>query len=384
MIPPGSWLGLLGGGQLGRMFAQAAQRLGYRVLVVDPDPSSPTGAIAEHHLQADYADPSALDELTQTCAAVTTEFENVPAAALERLAARIPSRPSGSAVRIAQDRMLEKAFLAGNGFAVAPFHPLASPADCESAPAALFPGVVKTSRLGYDGKGQAVVRNHAELGDAFRALRAQPCVLEQKIVLAREISVLVARSRSGSVVVWPIAENAHRNGILDVTIVPARITGEMAEEARATGIRIAERLDYVGVLCVEMFVTTDGRLLVNEMAPRPHNSGHWTIDGAVTSQFEQQCRALVDAPLGAVAAHSDAVMVNLLGDIWFASPAATTSREPDWRTILEDPTAKLHLYGKHEPRRGRKMGHVTFVGGTLDARLASVSRLKQALGIPER
>ena len=382
MIPPGSWLGLLGGGQLGRMFTHAAQQMGYRVLVLDPDAVSPTGAVADRHLQADYADPAALDEIARVCSAVTTEFENVPAASLERLAASIPSRPAAAAVKIAQDRVLEKTFLETNGFAIAPFRALSAAADCTNLPSGLLPGIVKTARLGYDGKGQVVVASEDEVGAAFEKLEARPCVLEQKVGLEREISVLVARSTSGDCAVWPVAENRHRDGILDVTIVPARITSQLSEAARAMGRQIAERLGYIGVLCVEMFVTTDGRLLVNEMAPRPHNSGHWTIDGAVTSQFEQQCRVLADAPLGDVSAHSNAVMVNLLGDIWYPSAGSDAIREPDWQAVLDDANAKLHLYGKRDPRRARKMGHVTCVGGSVEAGLAAAARIKRALSIP--
>ena len=384
MIPPGSWLGLLGGGQLGRMFTHAAQAMGYKVLVLDPDPLSPAGAVADRHLKAGYSGAAALDELRRVCAAVTTEFENVPAESLERLGADIPARPSARSVRIAQDRILEKTFLADNGFAVAPFQALRDESDCRGLAADLLPGILKTARLGYDGKGQASVGTEQQVVDAFRSLNGQVCVLERRISLEREISVLIARTESGSCSTWPVAENAHRNGILDLTIVPARISETLADLARTIGTQIAERLGYVGVLCVEMFITSDGMLLINEMAPRPHNSGHWTIDGSITSQFEQQCRVMTDAPLGATTALSGAVMVNLLGDIWFASADAREPREPDWKAVLEDPSVKLHLYGKHEPRRARKMGHATFVGGTVGTRLASAARIKRILGIPER
>jgi 5-(carboxyamino)imidazole ribonucleotide synthase len=383
MIQPGSWLGMLGGGQLGRMFTHAAQALGYKVLVLDPDPLSPAGAVADRHLAAAYLDEAALDELARRCAAVTTEFENVPATALDRLARTIPTRPAASAVRIAQDRVAEKSFVVQQGFDVAPYKPLFSESECRGLPAELFPGIVKTARLGYDGKGQVAVASEGAALDAFRALKGQPCVLERKIALEREISVLVSRGADGATAVWPIAENQHRDGILDVSIVPARIGRELELKAQAMGTTIADRLGYVGVLCVEMFVARDGSLLVNEMAPRPHNSGHWTIDGAVTSQFEQQCRALVGAPLGATHAHSAAVMINLLGDIWFESAAGDALREPDWAAVLREPSAKLHLYGKREPRRARKMGHVTLLGETLEARLAAAARVKRAFGIPE-
>lgn len=383
MIPPGSWLGILGGGQLGRMFTHAAQSLGYRVLVLDPDPLSPAGAVADRHLRAEYENYDALEELARVCAAVSTEFENVPAGALEQLARRIPARPAAHAVRIAQDREQEKNFLVRNGFAVAPFRVLNSTSDCADIVPELLPGIVKTARMGYDGKGQFNVRTNAEVAMAFDQLHAQTCVLEQRIPLALEIAVLVARSAAGRIAVWPIAENAHRNGILDVSIVPARISDALAMEARTTGIRVAECLEYAGVLCVEMFVRSDGRLLINEIAPRPHNSGHWSIDGAVTSQFEQQCRVLADLPLGDTAQHTLTVMINLLGDIWYDAPGLETAREPDWSGVLADPRAKLHLYGKQQARRGRKMGHVCCLGNSIDESLAAASRVKRTLGIPD-
>ena len=382
MIPPGSWLGMLGGGQLGRMFTHAAQALGYKILVLDPDPLSPAGAVADRHLQAAYDEAEALAELARFCAAVTTEFENVPATALEQLARSIPARPSAAAVRIAQDRVREKTFLAHNGFSVAPFRVLDSARACADIPADLLPGIVKTARLGYDGKGQISVRSPVDVADAFHQLQERPCVLEQRVTLALEISILVARSATGQSVVWPIAENSHRDGILDVSIVPARIPAVLEASARALGARVAERLNYVGVLCVEMFVTADGRLLVNEIAPRPHNSGHWSIDAAVTSQFEQQCRVLAGLPLGDTSQHTPAVMVNLLGDIWYDSPVGAMRREPPWHAVLAEPRAKLHLYGKQEPRRGRKMGHVTCLGSGLAEALDAAARVKAQLGIP--
>lgn len=365
------------------MFSHAAQALGYKVLVLDPDTLSPAGAVADRHLLAKYEDPDALDELARICAAVTTEFENVPAGALERLARQIPARPSAPAVRIAQDREQEKTFLAGNGFAVASFRVLKSASDCTGIPPGLLPGIVKTARLGYDGKGQVHVQTEADVARAFRGLHEQHCVLEQRVTLALEISVLVARSASGAAAVWPVAENGHRNGILDVSIVPARIPDALATEARAVGLRLAERLDYIGVLCVEMFVTADERLLINELAPRPHNSGHWSIDGSLTSQFEQQCRVLAGLPLGDTSQHTPAAMVNVLGDVWYGSPAALAPRDPDWGAVLADPRAKLHLYGKQDARRGRKMGNVTCLGDRLDDAVAAAARVKRVLGIPD-
>ena len=390
MISPPAWLGVMGGGQLGRMFTHAAQALGYKVLVLDPDVLSPAGAVADFHLQAGYEDAAALDRIADTCAGITTEFENVPAAALERLAQRIPARPSGAAVRVAQDRSLEKNFVADSGLAVAPFRVLRSRDDCADVPSSLLPGIVKTARMGYDGKGQVAVTSHAEVAAAFDKLQGQPCVLEQRIDLALEISALVARSATGDLRVWALAENRHRDGMLDLSLVPARIDPGLAADARAAAIRTAECLDYAGVLCVEMFVTRDGRLLVNEIAPRPHNSGHWSIDGAYCSQFEQQCRVLAGLPLGDVRQHTPAAMVNVLGDVWFDADdrppgggEVADARTPDWQGVLQVPRAKLHLYGKTVPRRGRKMGHVTCLGDTLDQAIDAAMRVRRILGIAE-
>jgi len=381
-IPPGAWLGLLGGGQLGRMFCMAAQSLGYRVAVLDPGDHSPAGTVADRHLAADYLDPQGLAELAGLAAAATTEFENVPAAALEYLARTARVSPAAASVAIAQDRIAEKAFLSGCGLPVAPYAVLASAADAAAAGPALLPGIVKSARFGYDGKGQIRVGGSAEVESAFRAMGGQPCVLEKRVALACEVSVIVARNDRAESVTWPVAENRHRDGILDVSIVPARVDAGLAAAARAAATTVAERLDYCGVLCVEMFVTDAGLLLVNEIAPRPHNSGHYTIDACVTSQFEQQARVLAALPLGGTAQHLPAVMVNLLGDAWFADAAATTPREPDWTRVLAHPQAKLHLYGKAEARRGRKMGHVTCLGATLDDALATARAIKRELGIP--
>jgi len=380
-IPPGAWLGLLGGGQLGRMFCMAAQSLGYKVAVLDPGDDSPAGSVADRHLRADYLDRTALAELASLCRAATTEFENVPAAALEFLAQGARVTPAAASVAIAQDRIREKTFLQGAGFAVAPFAVLRSAEDVRRIDSALTPGIVKSARFGYDGKGQARVARAADVEAAFAAMRGQPCVLEQFVALACEISVIVARNERGETATWPVAENRHRDGILDVSIVPARVPAALAERARAIACGVAGALDYRGVLCVELFVTTAGEVLVNEIAPRPHNSGHYTIDACVTSQFEQQARVLADLPLGDPAQHTPAVMVNLLGDIWFDG-ASDMPREPDWPSVLAHPRAKLHLYGKREPRRARKMGHVTCLGATPDDALATARAVKSALRIP--
>jgi len=381
-IPPGQWLGLLGGGQLGRMFCMAAQSLGYRVAVLDPGADSPAGNVADRHVHADYLDPAGLARLSAIARAATTEFENVPAAALEFLARSARVSPDASSVAIAQDRIREKAFLRNSGFEVAPFAVLASAHDAASADPALLPGIVKSARLGYDGKGQVRVANASAVADAYRALGGVPCVIERFVDLACEVSVIVARDGRGATTTWPVAENRHRDGILDVSIVPARVPGALAARARDVATRVASALDYRGVLCVEMFVTRDGALLVNEIAPRPHNSGHYTIDACVTSQFEQQARVLAGLPLGDTRQHEPAVMVNLLGDLWFDGLAATAPLEPDWRAVLAHPQAKLHLYGKSEPRRGRKMGHVTCLAPTQDEALAVARAIRGSLAIP--
>jgi len=381
-IPPGAWLGLLGGGQLGRMFCMAAQSLGYKVVVLDPESDSPAGSVADRHISADYLDPRGLAELAALAAAATTEFENVPANALEFLARTARVTPAAASVAIAQDRIREKMFLSEHGFAVGPFAVLRIADDARTFDAALLPGIVKSARFGYDGKGQIGVRTRDEVDAAWHAMKGQPCVLEKRVALACEISVIVARNEHDAAATWPVAENVHRDGILDVSIVPARVSAELTARARDIATGVATALDYRGVLCVEIFVTGDGALLVNEIAPRPHNSGHYTIDACVTSQFEQQARVLADLPLGATRQHTPAVMVNLLGDLWFDSAEGGSAREPPWREVLAQSQAKLHLYGKSEARRGRKMGHVTCLGDTLEDAIATARAVKRTLAIP--
>ena len=376
MILPGSTLGLLGGGQLGRMFTVAARTLGYRVTVLDPDAHAPAAEFATSHLATAYTDPQALEELARTCAAVTTEFENAPADALEAISARTVVRPGGASVAIAQDRRREKAFFSEHGFPVGGWARIDSPADIGAALAAVsLPALLKTARLGYDGKGQARVASREDVERAFSAWKGVPCVLEELLVLEREVSVVLARREDGAVAVFPLAENRHASGILDVTIAPARVPEALASEATGLATRLAEALGYVGVLAVEMFVV-GGRLLLNEIAPRPHNSGHYTIDACRTSQFEQQVRVLCGLPLGDPSQHTPAVMVNLLGDIW-------RSGEPQWEAVLEHPGAHLHLYGKREPRPGRKMGHVTVCESTPGRSLAVAMAIRARLGIGE-
>jgi 5-(carboxyamino)imidazole ribonucleotide synthase len=373
---------LLGGGQLGRMFCMAAQSLGYRVAVLDPGEESPAGSVADRHIATDYLDPDGLASLRELCSAATTEFENVPAAALEYLARERRVTPAAASVAIAQDRISEKTFVSGHGFPVAPFTILRNDGDVASVSRELLPGIVKSARLGYDGKGQVRVRTREDVAAAFAGMNGNACVLERMIELSGEISVIVARDDDGNLATWPIAENRHRDGILDLSIAPARIDPGVASEARTIATALAAALDYRGVLCVELFIGPGTALVVNEIAPRPHNSGHYTIDACVTSQFEQQARILAALPMGDTLQHTPAVMLNLLGDAWFDAGNATP-REPDWACVLAHPQAKLHLYGKRDARRGRKMGHVTCLGATLGDALATARAIRRELDIPD-
>ena len=380
MILPPATLGLLGGGQLGRFFVMAAHELGYRVVVLDPDHDSPAGRIADEHLVAGYADPVALGYMIQSCVAVTTEFENVPANTLHYLAMFVRVRPGAEAVAICQNRSTEKGFLKRHGLPHAPYADIRNEEDAKKADAGLFPGILKVARFGYDGKGQVGVKNRAEVLAAFRQLRFEPCVLEKLLPLDHEVSVVLARDDTGRVKCFPAAENKHRHGILDASSVPpsrACLTGNLANMAED----IARNLDYVGVLAVEFFVVRN-QIYVNEMAPRPHNSGHYTLDACVTSQFEQQVRALCGLPLGDARLHSAAAMVNLLGDLWYPK-GFDHVREPDWQELLAMPNLKLHLYGKRHVEPGRKMGHFTVLADdpTETVRMAMVARA--AIGIKD-
>ena len=348
-VGPGSTIGVLGGGQLGRMLALAAASLGYRVHVFVPEADSPAGQVAAATTVADYDDAAALDRFADAVDVATFEFENVPAATAARLAARVPIHPSPRVLAIAQDRIEEKSFVRACGAATADFRPVGSRAELEAAVAALGrPSVLKTTRFGYDGKGQAMIRAGTDLEATFAALGGSAGILESFVDFRMEISVVVARRRSGDIAAYVPVENRHVAHILDTTVAPAPITAALAEQAVSIARTIAERLDLVGLLAVEMFVTRDDRILVNGLAPRPHNSGHWTIDACRTSQFEQHVRAVCGLPLGPTERHSDAIMKNLIGDA-----------VDDWRTVVAEPAAKLHLYGKREARAGRKMGHVT-------------------------
>ncbi len=377
MILPGATLGLLGGGQLGRMFTAAARTMGYDVIVLDPDPESPAAHFATEHICATFDDQNALEQLASRCATVTTEFENAPAESLARLAARIPVRPGANAVAIAQDRIREKTFFAENGFPIGAFAIIRRDADFDSVARNIrFPAILKTARFGYDGKGQARCASVEEARAAFKSWKSAPCVLEQLLPLKLEVSVVLARGTDGEMATFPVAENQHQNGILDVSIAPARISPRLITQAQDIAQRLAAKLDYCGVLAVEFFIIEDDRgeekLLINEIAPRPHNSGHYTIDACHTSQFEQQVRALCGLPLGPTTQHTPVVMVNLLGDVWKNNALAADN-------ILRHANAKLHLYGKLEAREGRKMGHFTLLDQDLELALASALEIKHCL-----
>lgn len=372
-ILPGSTLGMLGGGQLGRMFVGAARAMGYEVIVLDPDPHSPAGGLASEHLARRYDDREALDYLARRCSVVTTEFENIPADTLAWLAQTVAVHPSAEALQVAQHRLREKEFFRAVGLNTADFMAIESAADIEVARDFAFPAILKTATLGYDGKGQVVCDRFAELADAFRQVGGKPCVLERRIDLACEVSVVLARSQAGEVTCFPLAENRHAGGILDVTLVPASVSAELADAALDAAARIADGLDYCGVLAVEFFISSDARVLVNEMAPRPHNSGHYTLDACVTSQFEQQVRMVCGMPAGSCELYRPVAMLNLLGDIW------PRNGVPPWDRVLARSLAKLHLYGKQEARPGRKMGHVNCLGQSRAAAEALLEEIRQLL-----
>lgn len=360
MILPASTLGVLGGGQLGRMFTIAARTMGYKVIVLDPDPASPAGALADDHLQAEFTDTGALDQLAKRCAAVTVEFENVPVESLRYLETRCPVRPGARAVEYAQDRLREKNFIRDSGLATAAFYPVHHADELEAALAAVpLPAILKTAVLGYDGKGQRPVASAEQACAAFAELGNTPCVLEQRVDLQMELSVLLVRSSHGEIAVYPPGENIHVHGILDTSIVPARTSADVIERATQMACTLADKLDYCGVLAVEFFLTKDNALLINEMAPRPHNSGHYTLDACITSQFEQQVRMLCGLPPGDTRLLSPVVMINLLGDLW-------QNGDPAWDNLFAHPSAKLHLYGKHTARPGRKMGHFNVLASDIE------------------
>ena len=380
-IAPGAVLGVLGGGQLGRMFAQSAQAAGYEVVVLEPQAGSPAALVTTRHVASAYDDTDGLHEVARQARAVTIEFENVPAAALRWLDAHVRLAPHAPAVAVCQDRAQEKALFTRLGVACAPHALVGNDEQCRAAQSQdLYPAILKTARMGYDGKGQIGVRTAGELGAAWRQLGGVDCVLERRLDLDFELSVVLARGADGAMVHFPPQRNVHRDGILfSSTVGDGVIDHALAERAVRAARGVAEGLGYVGVLCVEFFVTRDGALVANEMAPRPHNSGHHTIDSCDVSQFELQWRCLVGAPLPQPRRHSAALMLNLLGDLWFDSHGA--EREPDWAAVLELPGAHLHLYGKHQPRRARKMGHLTFTAPTLDEVRQAQRRACELLGL---
>jgi 5-(carboxyamino)imidazole ribonucleotide synthase len=372
VILPGATVGVVGGGQLGRMFTLQARSMGYHVVVLDPDPLSPAGAVADRHLRAPYDNESALAELATSCAAVTTEFENVPAATLRRLAQSALVRPPVEAVAITQDRVAEKSFLQQHGFATAPFLPVENQGQLLAALGSIpRPALLKTSRLGYDGKGQAIVEQEDEAVRAFQRFGGVPCILEARLDLECELSVIVARGADGEVATFPVAENRHRDGILETSVVPARISESMARQAQELATQVAKAMAYVGVLGVELFVV-EGALLVNEMAPRPHNSGHYTMDACSADQFEQQLRTLCGLPLARPWLLSPVAMVNLLGDLW-------SGGEPRWDQALKRSGVRLHLYGKSEARPGRKMGHLNCLAADPEQALSVALETRDAL-----
>ena len=381
-ILPGATLGVMGGGQLGRMFVQAAQAMGYFTAVLDPDVTSPAGLVSQYHIEAGYLDEQGLAQLMQRSQAITTEFENVPAGALVTLGAHRPVAPGAEAVAVCRDRAKEKAQFRRSGVPCAPFALIDSAERLEAVADDLLPGILKTARLGYDGKGQVRVADRAALAAAWAALDQVPCVLEKMLPLALELSVVVARNADGEVVRLPVQQNLHRDGILAVTQVPAPdASPALQQQAADAAAALAAAMHYVGVLCVEFFVLADGSLVANEMAPRPHNSGHWSVDGADVSQFELQVRTLTGLPLVAPRQHSAAVMLNLLGDLWFPD-GAKQEQAPPWAAVLALPGVHLHLYGKTSARLGRKMGHLTVTAATPAEARAVALQAAALLGLP--
>lgn len=378
MIPPifpGSTVGVLGSGQLGRMFAIAARRMGYRVHTFSPDADTPTGQVADLEVIAPYDDLDAVRRFARGVRVVTFEFENVPAPTAEAAAEHAPVRPAGHVLHTTQHRIREKTFLAKAGLPHTPFRTVESENDLAGAVRDLgCPSILKTADFGYDGKGQARIAAPGQASTAWDSLGRAPAVLEQFVNFEREVSVVAARGADGAFTDWGVIENRHRNHILDISISPAQVEPSVAREARELARAVVEALDVVGVLCVEFFVEPGGRLLINELAPRPHNSGHLTFDASLTSQFEQQLRAVCGLPLGSTEMLRPAAMANLLGDLW-------SSGEPDWLAACAVPGVKLHLYGKTDPRPGRKMGHLTAMAQDREAALKAVLRAREAFAL---
>ncbi|WP_434777640.1 5-(carboxyamino)imidazole ribonucleotide synthase [Neisseria sp. Ec49-e6-T10] len=372
ILPPAT-LGILGGGQLGRMFTIAAKTMGYKVMVLDPDPQAPAAEFADVHLCAPYDDEKALEELS-SCAAVTTEFENVNAQAMNALALKTHVSPSGDSVAIAQNRILEKAWIKQAGLNTAPYLVIENDQDLSQDFSHLFPAILKTAKFGYDGKGQKTIYNQEQLQQAFKEMGSVPCVLEKRLSLHCEISAIVTRTSDIQIECFPVAENQHKNGILDICIVPARIEQHLQQQAQQMAKQLANELNYIGVLAVEFFVLEDMSLIINEIAPRPHNSGHYTLNACLADQFQQQVRAMCHLAPAKTTLLSPCVMVNILGDSWHDDGS-----EPQWFILQEAANAHLHLYGKKEARKGRKMGHFTVLSDTNEQALEQAQALQMTL-----
>ena len=373
MIFPDATLGMIGGGQLGRMFTIAARSMGYRVIILDPDPHSPAGNIADQHIQADFNDHAALDMLGDSCVAITSEFENLPVESLTRLQRHCPVHPAPDVVAMAQDRLLEKTFLDEHEFPTVAFYPIQTLDDLEEAMDGLgAPGILKIAQPRYPGHGRHAVSSLEEAIEAFREMGEQPCILEERLYVEKRLSVILARSIEGEIAVYPVVENRYRKGILDLSLAPADISTVAADGAIELACELADELEYCGVLSIEFFLTGDGELLVNDITPRPHNSGHYTVDACVTSQFEQQVRMMCGLPPGDTQLLTSVVMTNLLGDLW-------SRGDPDWEPVFHEPQAKLHLYGKQEARPGRKMGHINCLAEDTEGALEIATSIRKQL-----
>ena len=373
MIFPDATLGMIGGGQLGRMFTIAARSMGYRVIILDPDPHSPAGNIADQHIQADFNDHAALDMLGDSCVAITSEFENLPVESLSRLQRHCPVHPAPDVVAMAQDRLLEKTFLDEHEFPTVAFYPIQTLDDLEDAMAGLgAPGILKIAQPRYPGHGRHAVANLEEAAEAFREMGEQPCILEERLYVEKRLSVILARSIEGEIAVYPVVENRYRKGILDLSLAPADISTVAADGAIELACELADELEYCGVLSIEFFLTGEGELLVNDITPRPHNSGHYTVDACVTSQFEQQVRMMCGLPPGDTQLLTSVVMTNLLGDLW-------SRGDPNWESVFHEPQAKLHLYGKQEARPGRKMGHINCLAEDTEGALEIAESIRKQL-----
>ena len=366
----------MGGGQLGRMLAVAARTMGFKVAVLEPDTLNPTTPFANYYIPTQYTDKTGLDQLIKHCNIITTEFENVPISSLEYLAQHISVAPTADAVAITQNRLKEKDFFNQIGAKTTVYYPIQDINDINHIPLDIFPAIMKTNTLGYDGKGQIHITNHSEANNAFNQLQHVPCIIEKKVTLAKELSIMIARNHN-EIVMYPISENIHHNGILDLSIVPARIDSHITQQINHISSTIVHKLNYHGILGIEFFLTTNNQLLANEMAPRPHNSGHYTLDVNMTSQFEQQIRAICNLKLGGVTLYNNVIMLNLLGDIWL-----NCNIEFKWQQLLTlYPTLKLHLYEKSQALPGRKMGHLTIQGESISTLLSQIQEIKHILGI---